>query len=105
VRKDILNLSNLRLGSFQAKFLGKIALAAVVGVAVCFGILKWQDYSANYWQNFTSARDEHLRALPEIAVGDLAPEFALKTQDGQRTVNFNQVSKVKPVALVFGSYT
>jgi len=48
VRKHILNLSNLRLGGFQAKFLGKIGLAAVVGVAACFGILKWQDYSANF---------------------------------------------------------
>ncbi len=39
------------------------------------------------------------------AVGDLAPAFALKTQDGNQTIRLEQFRGKKPVVLVFGSFT
>ena len=38
-------------------------------------------------------------------VGDLAPEFTLPDSSGTETVTLSQFRGVKPVALVFGSYT
>ncbi len=38
-------------------------------------------------------------------VGDLAPDFTLKTQDGQKTFNLASFRGNKPVVLTFGSYT
>jgi hypothetical protein len=39
------------------------------------------------------------------AIGQRAPEFALKTQDGSREVRLSQYRGHKPVVLVFGSFT
>lgn len=105
MRIHIASQSKVSSRYFQLKFLGKLALAAIVAVAACLGIVRWQEHNVDYWKRFTAKRHERLRTLPEISVGDSAPEFALKTKDGQQVVNFNQVSKEKPVALVFGSYT
>jgi Ca2+-binding EF-hand superfamily protein len=38
-------------------------------------------------------------------IGDRAPEFALRTQDGKRTIRLAQYRGTKPVVLVFGSFT
>jgi hypothetical protein len=38
-------------------------------------------------------------------VGHLAPDFALRTQDGTREVRLSQYRGAKPVVLVFGSFT
>lgn len=40
-----------------------------------------------------------------LAVGDAAPDFALKTIDRGRTVKLSGELREKPVALIFGSYT
>jgi hypothetical protein len=37
--------------------------------------------------------------------GDLAPDFTLADRSGAETVTLSQFRGVKPVALVFGSYT
>jgi hypothetical protein len=37
--------------------------------------------------------------------GDLAPDFTLTDSSGNHTVTLSQFRGVKPVALVFGSYT
>lgn len=37
--------------------------------------------------------------------GDLAPDFTLTDSSGAETVTLSQFRGVKPVALVFGSYT
>jgi hypothetical protein len=37
--------------------------------------------------------------------GDPAPDFALPTSDRQRTIRLSDFRGVRPVALVFGSYT
>ena len=46
-----------------------------------------------------SARAGHL------AVGDPAPDFALPVLRGDRTVTLSNEYRLKPVVLVFGSYT
>jgi len=37
--------------------------------------------------------------------GDLAPDFTLADSSGTETVTLSQFRGIKPVALVFGSYT
>jgi hypothetical protein len=46
-----------------------------------------------------SARAGHL------AVGDLAPDFALPVLHGERVVKLSDEVRRKPVVLIFGSYT
>ena len=41
----------------------------------------------------------------KLAVGDIAPDFALKTVDGSSTVKLSSFRGKQPVVLVFGSYT
>lgn len=40
-----------------------------------------------------------------LAVGDPAPDFALDRQDKTGTIRLSQFRGVRPVVLVFGSYT
>ena len=40
-----------------------------------------------------------------LHVGDLAPDFALKTKEGDRAVKLSTFRGKRPVVLVFGSYT
>jgi hypothetical protein len=42
---------------------------------------------------------------PGPAVGDLAPDFTLKTPDGKETIQLANFRGKKPVVLVFGSFT
>lgn len=46
-----------------------------------------------------------LRRVDTIQVGDMAPDFRLKTLDGKRTVHLRSHLGQRPVVLVFGSYT
>jgi hypothetical protein len=39
------------------------------------------------------------------AVGQLAPDFTLKTHDGKRRISLSQCRGKKPVVLIFGSFT
>jgi cytochrome oxidase Cu insertion factor (SCO1/SenC/PrrC family) len=41
----------------------------------------------------------------KLKVGDVAPDFTLKTQDGKGEVKLSAFRGKKPVVLVFGSYT
>jgi len=45
------------------------------------------------------------RQADRLKVGDVAPDFTLKSPDGKRTVTLSDYRGEKPVALVFGSYT
>jgi hypothetical protein len=45
------------------------------------------------------------RAQTNLRVGDTAPDFKLKTKDGDRDVQLASFRGKKPVVLVFGSYT
>jgi hypothetical protein len=38
-------------------------------------------------------------------VGDLAPDFTLRTQDGQRQISLSEHRGKRPVVLIFGSFT
>ncbi len=50
-------------------------------------------------------RKGDLRAQSNLRVGDIAPDFKLKTKDGDREVQLASFRGKKPVVLVFGSYT
>jgi hypothetical protein len=39
------------------------------------------------------------------AIGDPAPDFSLKTQDGKRTIALADLRGKKPIVLIFGSFT
>jgi hypothetical protein len=41
----------------------------------------------------------------DLAVGDLAPDFALPVLHGDRVVKLSEEIRQKPVVLIFGSYT
>jgi cytochrome oxidase Cu insertion factor (SCO1/SenC/PrrC family) len=41
---------------------------------------------------------------PSVSEGDVAPDFALQTPDGERTITLSEL-RGKPVILVFGSFT
>ena len=45
------------------------------------------------------------RPVDKLKVGDVAPDFTLKTLDGKKTVKLSSFKGKKPVLLVFGSYT
>jgi hypothetical protein len=55
-----------------------------------------------------SAQPQRLSApqqSPALRVGDQAPDFKLKTKDGQREAQLSSFKGQKPVVLVFGSFT
>jgi hypothetical protein len=105
MRNHISTVFTRRSCRFQVFFLGKLCLASAVALLVCIGIVARQEYNLRYWRDFNSARYDRLRVLPSVGVGDDAPLFALKSQDGKQTIDLPDVAKEKPVALVFGSYT
>jgi hypothetical protein len=39
------------------------------------------------------------------ALGEMAPEFRLSSQDGKRTISLSDYRGKKPVVLIFGSFT
>ena len=45
------------------------------------------------------------RRVDTVHVGDLAPDFKLKTLDGKRTMRLRVHRGKQPVVLIFGSYT
>lgn len=45
------------------------------------------------------------RRMGDLSVGDEAPDFTLKSADGQATVQLSAFRGTRDVALVFGSYT
>ena len=45
------------------------------------------------------------RDRDRLKVGDVAPDFTLKTLDGKKTVTLSSFQGKKPALLVFGSYT
>lgn len=51
------------------------------------------------------ARKGDLRAPDTVRMGDVAPDFKLKTLDGSREVQLSSFRGKRPVVLVFGSYT
>ena len=46
-----------------------------------------------------------LMARKPPAVGDLAPDFTLKSLDGEKSVTRSKLPPGKPQVLIFGSYT
>ena len=50
-------------------------------------------------------RTKALMARRAPAVGEAAPDFALKTSDGRQSVKLSEYHPDKPRVLIFGSYT
>jgi hypothetical protein len=46
-----------------------------------------------------------MRGTDTLSVGDMAPDFKLKTMDGKQQVQLSSFRGKRPVVLVFGSYT
>jgi hypothetical protein len=46
-----------------------------------------------------------LRMPDTLRVGDVAPDFKLRTKDGSREVQLSSFKGKRPVVLVFGSFT
>ncbi len=46
-----------------------------------------------------------LRARRAPAVGELAPDFTLRTLDGKSTIQRSEFHKDRPLVLILGSYT
>lgn len=55
--------------------------------------------------NGVRSRPGDLRRVDTVMVGDRAPDFRLKTLDGQRTIRLSAFRGKRPVVLIFGSYT
>lgn len=50
-------------------------------------------------------RTKRLMLRPAPAVGELAPDFALATVDGTRTIRMSEFRESRPLVLIFGSFT
>ena len=61
--------------------------------------------SAAFAQRPDRAGKRDLRIADKLRVGDTAPDFKLKTDDGSREVQLSSFRGKRPVVLVFGSYT
>jgi len=48
---------------------------------------------------------ERRRVPDKLKEGDMAPDFALKSVDGKKTVKLSSFRNKRPVVLIFGSYT
>lgn len=55
-------------------------------------------------QREAGKRHGDLRVRDTLRIGDLAPDFKLKTSDGKAEVQLSKIGD-KPVVLAFGSYT
>lgn len=56
-------------------------------------------------QDVIASEDYRDLMTAKVAVGDLAPDFALARLDGASTVQLGSLVAEQPVALIFGSYT
>jgi len=50
-------------------------------------------------------KSKDMRISTNLKVGDTAPDFRLKMNDGSREVQLSSFRGKRPVVLVFGSYT
>ena len=55
--------------------------------------------------NGDKGRPGDFRRVDTVHVGDVAPDFKLKTLDGGQTVHLRVHRGQRPVVLIFGSYT
>lgn len=74
----------------------RYALFLTLGIALLLGPSEATD---------AQPRGGSLRHPDRLKVGDVAPDFTLKTKDGRQSVTLSSYRGDKPVALVFGSYT
>lgn len=86
-------------------------LAAVIAWGAAFllvlvsAALFIQNSQPSLAQRQSSRRPAGLRMPDTLAVGDLAPDFRLKTKDGKHEISLSSFRGKKPVVLIFGSYT
>jgi hypothetical protein len=56
-------------------------------------------------QDVLASADYRDLMTPKVAEGDLAPDFELPRLEGDSTARLGDLLVVRPVALIFGSYT
>jgi len=88
-------------------------------LTLVFGLLLWVGAFAQEAEDFIRAVDKspaekrppgwektkELMARKPPAVGDVAPDFTLKSLDGEKSVTRSKLPPGKPQVLIFGSYT
>jgi len=77
-----------------------LAAAAFTGLIVAATPLFSQEATEKQ-----AKRDGDFRTPDKLKVGDVAPDFTLKSLDGKQTVRLAQFRGQQPVVLIFGSYT
>ena len=81
------------------------ALGWIVGtlvVAIGAGVWGFMEASKRAWIRYN---EYDIRTEGSLQVGDLAPDLELENADGSGSVRLSSLHAVKPLVLVFGSYT
>ena len=72
-----------------------------IGIILLLGF-----FVSSSWAKPPAGRKGRRARKPDnLKVGDVAPDFQLKSPDGKKEVKLSDYQGKKPVALVFGSYT
>ena len=82
----------------------KIQLA-IFGLALFLGGCASGKVKPSPFLNEKRGLQGDFRRVDTVHIGDMAPDFKLKTMDGKRTVRLGQFRGKRPVILIFGSYT
>jgi cytochrome oxidase Cu insertion factor (SCO1/SenC/PrrC family) len=94
------------MASFSvARLLGGVRIAAMkalVGVVMTLALLA---AGGALGQQSGGRHGGDLRMPDTLRVGDVAPDFKLRTKDGSREVQLSSFKGKRPVVLVFGSFT
>jgi cytochrome oxidase Cu insertion factor (SCO1/SenC/PrrC family) len=79
------------------------AMKASLGILLTIMLLASGDAASA--QQRPGRRAGDLRMPDTLRVGDVAPDFKLKTMNGSREVTLSSFKGKRPVVLIFGSYT
>ena len=73
----------------------------------CIGMILLLGFfvSSSWAQPPAGRKVRRARKADNLKVGDIAPDFQLKSPDGKTEIKLSNYQGKKPVALVFGSYT
>jgi hypothetical protein len=87
-----------------------LGLAAMAGCAQNSASRGGPSPDADPFQRTFQSKDEAIAAMREYepkapTAGDEAPDFTLRSPDGERTIRLSSFREKAPVVLVFGSYT
>ena len=82
-----------------------IVLSLVLVIAVCGAFAEQADTEPGERPRAERARRRGMQNEKQLAVGDMAPTFKLKSLDGKEETDLEKFRSKKPVVLFFGSYS